>query len=305
MGPDFGSTASERWVEIPFESGEVVIGRHFGATIELPFSVVSGRHARLFRVDDSYRIEDLGSANGTWLGGRRLAAHVSEAIAIGETIGIAGVDVVFEGELLRAGQNPLPESTATLSRRLVHDIFETCPPAECARLVVVEGPARGSELVLAASGRSFVLGRGAHCDLALPDDDVSREHAAFERSSEGIVARDLGSKNGVEVQGEKLTRPRHLCDGDMVRVGQTRLRVVDPEERYLRQMQEADLDLKVDSAGRQLQAAWVMGGSASDDPVSRRLASTSRVPMVVTAIAATVLLSVAGLVLALVLGAWK
>jgi pSer/pThr/pTyr-binding forkhead associated (FHA) protein len=305
-GPDFSSPASERWVEIPCETGEVVIGRHAGATIELPFSVVSGRHARLFHVDDSYRIEDLGSANGTWLGGRRLLSNVSEVIAVGETIGIAGIDVVFEGELPCAGQNPLPESTATLSRRLVHDIFETCPPAECARLVVLEGPAQGRELVLAALGRAFLIGRGNHCDLALQDDDVSREHAALERSADGIVARDLGSKNGVEVQGQRIAGPRHLCDGEIVRVGETYLRVIDPEQRYLRQMQEADAHLIADSVTPLLEAKPTIGANLlAGHPSATVPVRQSRMPVVAVAMATTVLLSLLSLVLALAFGAWK
>jgi pSer/pThr/pTyr-binding forkhead associated (FHA) protein len=284
---DLSSPVNERWVEVPFETGEVVIGRHAGVTIELPFSVVSGRHARLFRSETGYRIEDLGSANGTWLGRRRLTANVSEVVAVGETIGVAGVDVVFEGELLDAQPKLATESTATLARRLVHDIFETCPPAECARLVVLEGPAQGRELVLAASDRAFLLGRGDHCDLALSDDDVSREHAALERSAQGIVVRDLQSKNGVEVEGQKLTGSRTLHDGEIVRVGDTRLRVVDPEERYLRQMQEADGNFKADLEARHFSAP------------------KSHMPAVGAAVAATVLISLLVLVLALVFGAWK
>jgi pSer/pThr/pTyr-binding forkhead associated (FHA) protein len=302
-GLDFSSPASERWVDVPFETGEVVIGRHAGATIELPFPVVSGRHARLFRTESGYRVADLGSANGTWLGRRRLAPNVAEAIAVGETIGVAGVDVVFEGEPPGAERRQAPESTATLARRLVHDIFETCPPAECPRLVVLEGPARGRELILAASGRILLLGRGSHCDLALPDDDVSREHAALERNAQGIVVRDLGSKNGVEVEGEKLTGPRHLHDGEIVRVGETRLRVVDPEERYLRQMREADANPKADYPDPHLgsEPTLGVGGSIGHAPTPRP-ARKSHMPWVVAAIATTVLLSVLVLVLALVFG---
>jgi pSer/pThr/pTyr-binding forkhead associated (FHA) protein len=290
---DAGSLASavERLVEVPFDRGEAVIGRRPDVDIELPFPAVSGQHARFFRDDRGYHLEDLGSANGTLLGQRRLLPHVAEAIAVGEIIDLAGTHLRFEDELPTAGPIPAGEGTATLARRLVHDLFEACPPAECARLVVVSGPAQGRELVLAANGRVFKLGRGDCCDLVLPDDDVSREHAAFERGAEGIVVRDLGSKNGVEVDGHIVDGARCLRDGEIVRVGETRLRVVDPEERYLRQMEESD------ARPMPVGEAIASPVAPAKDPGSATPAS--RLPVVAIAIAATALLLALGLVLAL------
>ena len=282
----------ERMVDIPFASGEAVIGRGHEAAIELPFAAISGRHARFFRDHGGYRIEDLGSANGTLLGGRRLLPHIAEAIAVGDAVDLAGVELRFEGELASDGLGEEPsagpsfaeEGTATLARRLVHDLFEACPPAECARLVVETGPALGRELELLACGRVFKLGRGEQCDLAIPDDDVSREHLAFERSPSGVVLRDLGSKNGVEVGGQRVAGIRVLRDGEIVRVGKTRLRVIDPEERYLRQMEAGD-------AG----ALPAPEATSSKDEALVR----SRLPLVAGAIAVMALFLALGLVLAL------
>jgi pSer/pThr/pTyr-binding forkhead associated (FHA) protein len=276
----------ERVVELPFDGGEVIIGRQHDATLALPFSAISGRHARFFRDANGYHVEDLGSANGTRLGQRRLLPHVAEAVAVGEVIDVAGAHLRFEGELSAADPVPDGEGTATLARRLVHDLFEACPPAECARLVVVAGPALGRELVLAASGRVYRLGRGDQCDLVIPHDDVSREHATFERGLEGILVRDLGSKNGVEVEGHIIEGARCLRDGEVVCVGPTRLRVVDPEERYLRQMDQCDDPSTPEGAGIDFL------------PVPAR-SPARRLPKIAVAIAATALLLALGLVLAL------
>ena len=278
-------------VEVPFDGGEVVIGRRRDATIELPFPAISGQHARFFHDDRGYHVEDLGSANGTWLGQRRLLPYVAEAVAVGETIDLVGAQLRFEGELPAARPSAAGEGTATLARRLVHDLFEACPPAECARLVVVAGPALGRELTLAAGGRVFRLGRGDQCDLVLTDDDVSREHAAFERGAEGIVVRDLGSKNGVEVDGQLVDGARFLRDGEIVRVGETWLRVVDPEERYLRQMEECD--------ARPMQAGEVFASPVAPAKDPGSAAPSYRLPIIAVAIAATALLLTLGLVLAL------
>jgi pSer/pThr/pTyr-binding forkhead associated (FHA) protein len=295
-GAGLGSPTIERAVEVPFASGEVVIGRGQGATIVLPFPALSGRHARIFRESSGYRIEDLGSANGTLVGQRRLVPHVPEAIAVGDAVDLVGVELRFEGELSDDRTSPAQEGTATLARRLVHDLFEASPPAECARLVVVAGPALGRELSLSACGRMVRLGRGEQCDLAIPDDDVSREHAAFERGADGIVVRDLGSKNGVEVEGQRVAGVRVLRDGEIVRLGQTRLRVVDPEERYLRRM--LDGEVRPQGAG-----SAVHQPAAATPPVVEIPPIRGPLPLVAAAIAVTALFLALGVVLALAFAA--
>lgn len=274
-------------MEIPDESGGILIGRGAGATLALPFSSVSKQHARFFRSEDEFLVEDLGSTHGTWVAGQRLAAHAPRGVRNGESLRIADVELVFEGEKDEAVSRRPVEGTETLARRLVHDMFAVAPTAECPRLLVLSGPGKGRELRLPVPGRRYVLGRGETCDFQVPDEDVSREHAVFERGAEGIVVSDLDSKNGVEVQGEGLTKPRVLRDGDVVRVGATRLRVVDPEERYLRALEAS---------------------GSPKSPAVEALSATppwrpGRLPLVATTIATIVLLFSLGLVLALALSA--
>lgn len=65
----------------------------------------------------------------------------------------------------------------------------------------------------------FVVGRTAGCHLVLGDALVSRRHAAFRVTREGVEVRDLGSRNGVLVNGVRIEGPSTLKDGDQVRVG--------------------------------------------------------------------------------------
>jgi DNA-binding SARP family transcriptional activator len=71
------------------------------------------------------------------------------------------------------------------------------------------------------------IGRRAGNDVALPwDDEVSGVHARLERVGADWTLRDDGlSRNGTWVNGERLTGIRRLLDGDVVRVGDTRLTV--------------------------------------------------------------------------------
>ena len=51
-----------------------------------------------------------------------------------------------------------------------------------------------------------------------PDRQISRHHARLLRTPEGITLEDLGSKNGTHVNGERITRPTQLQDGDVIQV---------------------------------------------------------------------------------------
>lgn len=94
------------------------------------------------------------------------------------------------------------------------------------RLHVLSGPAEGTVLVLAPGDR-LVLGRSAKADLRCADDPfLSGQHAEL-RHDGGPHAVDLFSTNGTRLNGERLPPgvPRLLAVGDLVEVGQTRLRV--------------------------------------------------------------------------------
>lgn len=91
-------------------------------------------------------------------------------------------------------------------------------------LEVVNGPHRGTEFAL--TGRPVRIGRGSDCELSLEKDGaVSRLHADITLSNTGhFVLRDLGSKNGIRIQGNELAdRSVRLRDGDRISLGATEL----------------------------------------------------------------------------------
>ena len=72
----------------------------------------------------------------------------------------------------------------------------------------------------------FVVGRSSSCHLALDDGLVSRRHAVFYVDPAGVEVEDLGSRNGVQVNGDTIegrTRLKHL---DRVVIGSQELLVV-------------------------------------------------------------------------------
>jgi len=72
------------------------------------------------------------------------------------------------------------------------------------------------------SGR-FLIGRSDSCQLALDDPLVSRQHAALLVGDDAVVLEDLGSRNGVKVNGERSEGNRALTPGDRLVIGATEL----------------------------------------------------------------------------------
>lgn len=70
-----------------------------------------------------------------------------------------------------------------------------------------------------------VIGRGTDADLSLPDAAVSHHHARIEEAGGNIAVRDLGSRNGVFVNGVKIQDRAVLKDGDSLQLGRTALTI--------------------------------------------------------------------------------
>lgn len=84
----------------------------------------------------------------------------------------------------------------------------------------------------------FLIGRSAECQLALDDPLVSRKHAAFRVRKDGVTVEDLGSRNGVLVNGAKIEGAITVNDDDRVTIGGQELRVYFVDETAEAQMRE-------------------------------------------------------------------
>lgn len=94
-----------------------------------------------------------------------------------------------------------------------------------ARLVVLSSPAlaEGRRLTLT---EATTVGRGYESGLRLDEDDfVSARHAVITPAENGVWIEDAGSTNGTFVNDAQVSTARLLAIGDVVRIGETRLRV--------------------------------------------------------------------------------
>src|SRR5918992_1383263 len=87
-----------------------------------------------------------------------------------------------------------------------------------ARLVVA-----GRTELLGSGGA--VLGRSRDADIVVDDPNVSRKHAEVRPSGGSWIVRDLGSTNGVKVNGRRVdaSRPQSLKPGDTIELGTARV----------------------------------------------------------------------------------
>jgi len=220
---------AERSIDFDDGVGQIRIGRRADLELSLPFSPLSGVHARLFRSDQKaephWLLEDLGSTNGTFVAGERLQPGVKRKVTAGMQIKLAEIKLIFDGEVQGS------EATQTFVRRQISDVFAPGPStAVVPFLTAVAGINDGATTFrLEQRDHSYMFGRTKRCEFRVKTAEVSREHAAFSHRSDGIYVNDLGSVNGVLVNNTRVSEFR-LYDGDLVQIGHVKLRVFDPTE---------------------------------------------------------------------------
>jgi hypothetical protein len=87
---------------------------------------------------------------------------------------------------------------------------------------------RAARALLLVDGRRMLvppgggtIGRSRDCEIVLADSGVSRQHAALHQSEEGWSVEDLGSTNGVILNGLQVRGTAPLSPGDILEFGST------------------------------------------------------------------------------------
>ena len=104
----------------------------------------------------------------------------------------------------------------TVSDRLAEPLREPDHRRGTAKLRV-----GGRSELLGAAGA--VLGRSREADVVVDDPNVSRKHAEVRPSGGSWIVRDLGSTNGVKVNGRRIQGPQSLKRGDVIELGTARV----------------------------------------------------------------------------------
>ena len=75
-----------------------------------------------------------------------------------------------------------------------------------------------------------MIGRSRECDITVDDANISRRHAEIRREDGAYWIVDLGSTNGIEVNGRRVDRSK-LVNNDRIVFGRTDALFESPSER--------------------------------------------------------------------------
>ena len=129
-------------------------------------------------------------------------------------------------------------TTASRERTTPHEDSMILTPAQAASVGLGPAALRSVKLVVQRSpsfeaGDAFevdsaplTIGRGGQNDLVLWGDEfASARHVRVEARRDGVWVQDLGSTNGTYVNGSRVAGAQRLTPGDVIRVGETDLRL--------------------------------------------------------------------------------
>ncbi|AKF08230.1 FHA domain-containing protein [Sandaracinus amylolyticus] len=233
---------------VPLVRDEITIGRKEGNTIRLTERNISRRHAKLRKANGSYLVEDLSSYNGVKVNGRRIGNEAT--LKAGDQISIGDYQLALQlddGATIPDTTAPMAApnggaepATAMLQSPAIAPGAPTLPaggvgtPAIVvgppARLVMTSQPAPGAEFALARPVTR--IGRAEELDVWINHRSISREHAEVTNDGGAIRIKDLGSANGVRVNGRDVQQAE-LKPGDTLELGQVRFRFVGPGEQFV------------------------------------------------------------------------
>lgn len=174
---------------------------------------VSPFHAEIRVEGEQVFISDTGSGNGTFVNGKRIQRRTE--LRPSDVIRLHTVEFLLIDPKQAAAQ--APDGATAISPAL-----GSMPAANAGArqgsgwsLKAKTGSIVGQSFVVPAVGK-LVIGRAANCDVQLPANHVSRQHAEVQVSSGKLLVRDLNSSNGTFVNRKRVTEAE-LKPGDEVR----------------------------------------------------------------------------------------
>src|SRR6266542_3167261 len=179
---------------VPLATQPLVLGRAPTNDIVLTSRFVSARHARIEPEGAAHRIIDIGSTNGIFSEGKRLAANTPLKLADGDVLRIG--DPATGNFVTLTYRNPLVSRAAQAGT-----VAQSYPPDP--------------------NDPQMTIGREGS-EIVVENPQVSRQHAVIDRMGGRHVLRDVGSTNGTFVNGQRITE-HTLTPGDVIQIGAFKL----------------------------------------------------------------------------------
>lgn len=216
------------------EGEEWILGRDPDeVSIVLEDPMVSRKHVICRLTAEGYILENLSSVNPATQNGKVITEPVllreGDILQIGSTFfRFSEKTPHLEEELYAEISSPpeIAEEKEDLSSVAVESLDE-------ARwlLKVISGPNSGAEFAV-HRGSTYILGKDPNlCDIVFQDLSVSRQHARLVVDEENrVFIEDLGSRNGVLINGELISDKRLLSSQDLIALGTTSFLMIDREQ---------------------------------------------------------------------------
>ncbi len=149
---------------------------------------------------------------------------ISVVLQADDTIKSGTFQIKTSGQL--AVKNPPVETKSSIVQESIMQ-SEPAPPIIAPKTLPVNAAlvlATGQRFEL--TGDSVKIGRHESCSIVFADSNVSRVHAQLQHELTGWLVVDLGSTNGVKVNGIKILKGTLLADGDELTFGTSTARFV-------------------------------------------------------------------------------
>ncbi len=232
-------------------TGTLDAGRSDDNEILLLDDHISRKHARFMLEDGVVWIQDLRSANGTYVNGERLSGgcrlfHGDEVsfdnlrfqlVGKGQDLTpVRQAETVTEVALIKEAPQTSYETTEFALADSKSDVPVVMPEVSetGAFLLGVSEPISGYTFRTRIGATT--IGRDEDCDVVIRDPTVSSRHAEIVVRPETTTITNLMATNGTRVNGHQIQNAE-LVDGDVVRIGQVNLVFKDvpsmTEERSL------------------------------------------------------------------------
>jgi ABC-type multidrug transport system ATPase subunit/pSer/pThr/pTyr-binding forkhead associated (FHA) protein len=223
------------------------LGREPGmeVVIEAASAVVSRRHAEIQRRDGQYTLVDLGSFNGTLLNDQRIANPTPLYDGDQIQLGMGGPVLRFidpahpaPAGAQNTGQRSVAISSGASPQAPIPVPVPLAPsplaaPASAQTMVVKPGSGSLNQPTPAAGGpqpqllmqvafngkQQLSVGRAPDNDISLDGLQISNHHARLVNAGNSVAVEDVGSTNGVYVNGARISGRRPLNAQDIVQVG--------------------------------------------------------------------------------------
>ncbi len=135
-------------------------------------------------------------------------------------------------------------------------------------LKVLEGAKVGAKISIKKP--EFTIGRSQGCSLCAGSSAVSRQHCMISRDESKVTVRDMGSRNGTLVNGEKIEGTVELASGDEITVGPLKFLLTITSS--LNSVKKPEVKSVAEAVVR---TASTPSGSIGDDDISKWLLGPS------------------------------